>query len=150
MQISTHLSETKKILKTMLPLGTSFDLLTRDLLFGKTEAFFFGIDGFVKDDIMFYILNRLQKTELPLQNIQNLSEWIQAQIPYIEVSENKNINETIQMVLSGMSALLIDGFDTAILLDTRTYPVRGVCERHVLGSRGLGDVYKRQEFVIQD
>ena len=105
MQISTHLSETKKILKTMLPLGTSFDLLTRDLLFGKTEAFFFGIDGFVKDDIMFYILNRLQKTELPLQNIQNLSEWIQAQIPYIEVSENKNINETIQMVLSGMSAL---------------------------------------------
>ncbi len=128
MQISTHLSETKKILKTMLPLGTSFDLLTRDLLFGKTEAFFFGIDGFVKDDIMFYILNRLQKTELPLQNIQNLSEWIQAQIPYIEVSENKNINETIQMVLSGMSALLIDGFDTAILLDTRTYPVRGVGE----------------------
>lgn len=128
MQISTHLSETKKILKTMLPLGTSFDLLTRDLLFGKTEAFFFGIDGFVKDDIMFYILNRLQKTELPLQNIQNLSEWIQAQIPYIEVSENKNINETIQMVLGGMSALLIDGFDTAILLDTRTYPVRGVGE----------------------
>ena len=128
MKISSQLYETKQKFKEILPMDKSFDIITRDLLFGKTPGFFFGIDGFVKDDIMFYILNHLQKIETPNDEVKNLSVWIQAQIPYIEVSETKDIHHVIQMVLSGMSALIIDGFDTAILIDSRTYPVRGVGE----------------------
>lgn len=128
MNISSELDTTKQMIKDILPIDKSFDMITRDLLFGKTAGFFFGIDGFVKDDIMFYILNHLQKIEASNGEVTNLSTWIRSQIPYIEVSETKDVHRMIHMVLSGMSALIIDGFDTAILIDSRTYPVRGVGE----------------------
>lgn len=126
MRISSDLHKNKSMIQSMLPMDKSFDIISRDLSFGKTTAYFLGIDGFVKDDIMFYLLNHLQ--EHTPDSALHLSEWIQSKIPYIEVSKSTELEHTIQMILCGMSAILLDGFETAILIDSRTYPVRGIGE----------------------
>lgn len=126
MQISNNLNETKVMLQDILPMDKSFDIISRDLLFGDTQAYFLGIDGFVKDDIMYYLFNHLQE-QTPNSPL-DLSKWIASKIPYIEVSKTDILENMVQMVLSGMSALLLNGFNTAILIDSRTYPVRGIGE----------------------
>lgn len=60
-------------------------------------------------------------------------------IPYIEISTVDDLNKVVDNVLSGPTALLIDGIDEVLLIDARTYPVRGPqepdTERVVRGSR---------------
>ena len=52
MRISSDLHKNKSMIQSMLPMDKSFDIISRDLSFGKTTAYFLGIDGFVKDDIV--------------------------------------------------------------------------------------------------
>lgn len=60
-------------------------------------------------------------------------------IPYIEISTVDDLNKVVDNVLSGPTALLIEGIDEVLLIDARTYPVRGPqepdTERVVRGSR---------------
>ena len=47
---------------------------------------------------------------------------------FIEVDCTADTEKVVTMVLSGVTALVVDGLDRIILIDTRTYPVRGVQE----------------------
>jgi len=44
--IQTKLSENIETLHRLLPLGKSFDLMTRELLLGTTQAYWLGLNGF--------------------------------------------------------------------------------------------------------
>lgn len=45
-------------------------------------------------------------------------------MPYVEVETSSDIKKICTDILSGISALLVEGFSKVILLDTRTYPQR--------------------------
>lgn len=49
-------------------------------------------------------------------------------VPYVEVTPIEEEDLLIQSLLSGITCLLIDGYDTCIGLDCRSYPMRGVDE----------------------
>lgn len=49
-------------------------------------------------------------------------------MPYVEVDLTKDFNEIAKNVLCGVFAVMIEGFDDCILIDSRTYPARGVSE----------------------
>ena len=50
--VSLKLSENISILHTLLPLGRSFDLMTRDLLLGQTKAYWIGLNGFCVSELL--------------------------------------------------------------------------------------------------
>ena len=58
------------------------------------------------------------------QNAQGLNLLM----PYVEVDLTKDFNEIAKNVLCGVFAVMIEGFDDCILIDSRTYPARGVSE----------------------
>ena len=60
MQLSTHLTSNIHLLKEHLPIGTSFDLITRELYLGDTPAFFLGVNGLIKTEILQQIFSDLQ------------------------------------------------------------------------------------------
>ena len=60
-KLSTHLASNIHLLKELLPIGTSFDLITRNLYLRDTPAFFLGVNGFCKTDILQQIFSDLQK-----------------------------------------------------------------------------------------
>lgn len=114
-------------LKNALRSDESFDLVERSLVLGKRNAALFFIDGFIKDDIIEKILEFFYKN-LSDENFKSAQYFSESAVPYVEVETSGDIKKICTNVLSGYAALLVEGFDKAILMDTRTYPQRDTAE----------------------
>lgn len=138
-QISRSLNTTKKTLEEVVGLGQGFDLVFREMTFGGKKTGLFFINGFVKDTILQEVLKRL--TYLTPEDLSSgaLRSFFDLYIPHIQVEKTDELSKAINGVLVGMSAFFIEGEQSAILLDTRIYPVRSPeepsLERVVRGAR---------------
>ena len=127
--LSTELSQNIDLLHRLLPLGKSFDLITRDLRLGETPAFWLGINGFCNTEILQQIFSDLQDPHYTLDSeIRDLPRYVQSRLGYAQVSLTSSVDDILQNLLSGPSILLVDGFDQAVIIDVRTYPVRSISE----------------------
>ena len=118
--------QNKQYLKDALQTDISFDLVSRDILVGNKKAVFFFIDGFCKDELMQKLLQFLMG--LKEQDMPTKADDFSKTLPYVEVDLEKDFNKIIQNILSGVFAVVIDGYDECILIDSRTYPARSVQE----------------------
>ena len=66
----------------------------------------------------------MKEADLP----ENAHEMLKKKAPYVEVDMADNFDKLITNLLSGVFVLLIEGYDRAILIDSRTYPARSVDE----------------------
>jgi len=129
MILSTNLTSNIKLLKTLLPIGTSFDLITRELYLRDTPAFFLGVNGFVKTEILQQIFADLQDPLFTMDGtIHDIVLYMQSKIGYAQVELVSDVDTILKQVLSGPVILMIDGFDQALLIDVRTYPTRSIEE----------------------
>lgn len=129
MILTKSIKRNVELMKEHLPLDTSFDVIQREVIVGGKSCYLFFIDGFIKDEVMERILSGFfQITNDDFKSIHELKDFIHKYIPYIEVSKENKLDNIAKEVLSGPMAILIDGFDEAIILDVRTYPVRGIGE----------------------
>ena len=125
MTFSSDYHQNKKDLKTALRINESFDLICKDTVIGGKDACFFFVDGFTKDEVMQKLLSgfyTIQPQDLP----KTAEDFSTKQLPYIEVDIVDDVKQTITSILSGMTALFIDGYTAAICMDVRTYPARSV------------------------
>lgn len=122
-------SHTKNLgkIKKALRSDKSFDLVERDIIIGGRNTAMFFIDGFIKDDIAEKILEFFYKNVTD-ENFQSADYFAKSSVPYVEVETSDDIQKICTDVLSGITALIIEGFDKAVLLDTRTYPQRATGE----------------------
>lgn len=138
-KISDSLKQTKDTLTEVLGLGSSFDLVFREMRFGGRKAALLCISGFANSAIIDDILRRL--TYLTPDNVNSdvVADFANEYIPHVQVEKGTVLSESINKVLTGMSALFIDGETTAIIMDTRMYPSRNPdepsIERVVRGAR---------------
>lgn len=125
MTFSSDYQKNKNNLKQALRIDESFDLLCKDTFIGGKEACFFFVDGLTKDEVMQKLLSgfyTIQEKDMP----DNASDFAIKQLPYVEVDLVTDMKQTTINILSGMTGLLIDGYDTVICMDVRTYPARSV------------------------
>ena len=125
MKLTTKLEKNKEIIKEVIPIKKSFDVIGREFSIGDKDAFLVFIDGFAKDDIMLWILEDLQGLENDCVNVNSLKEILRKKIAYIEVETFVDLSQLQKSVLSGAIALVIDGEQEGIIIDARQYPVRG-------------------------
>ncbi|EJO5347656.1 spore germination protein [Clostridium botulinum] len=125
MALSSNLNETIQSVKTELAIDKSFDIVGRDITVGIKNAYLVFIDGFAKDQILLFILERLQNLKEEEISVDTIKKLIQTDIAYIEVDTFNSLEPMKTSVLSGGAALFIDGQNEGILLDVREYPVRG-------------------------
>ena len=124
-KISTVLAQNRESMLQMLPIQESFDLLQRDMIIGGKEASFYFLDGMTKDEAMVKIMSALfavQETDMPA----DATSFVQQCIPYVEVDVIGDFESAIRNVLSGVTVFFVDGYEDAIAVDCRTYPVRSV------------------------
>ncbi len=137
--VSTKMEENTHYLKDILAVDKSFDVIQLDLEYAERKMAMFMVDGFVKDDIMHYIMKLLSRLEPEQLEGDTLQKLLKTHIPYIEIDQADDLNNVVDLVLSGPTALVVDGIDKVIIIDARTYPVRGPqepdIERVVRGSR---------------
>lgn len=123
----TGFQENMDLLNLRLHIDVNFDLLTREITVGERRACYYCIDGFIKDELMEKMLQYfigLKKEDIP----ENADEMCKAYVPHVEVETEEDYDKIIKNILSGQFALIIDGFDKAIMIDARTYPARSVSE----------------------
>ena len=129
MILTKNIHRNVELMKDYLPLDKSFDVIQREVIIGGKSSYLFFIDGFIKDDLVERILSGFfQISPEDFKSVHELKDFIHKYIPYIEVAKENKLKSIAKEVLSGPMAILIDGFDEAIILDVRTYPVRGIEE----------------------
>lgn len=126
-QVKASLQENVTYLNSILPVSESFDLIQRDMIIGEKQSTFYFIDGFTKDETMLKIMTSffaLKKDDMP-SNATGFSKMV---LPYVEVDIIADFDMIIRNILSGVTCLFIDGYESCIAIDCRTYPARGVEE----------------------
>lgn len=107
----------------------SFDIIKRELEIGERRAALYFIDGFIKDEVYEKILEFLYKqTPEDIAEIADMNKFARLKMPYVEVDGTNDKEAAVTAVLSGPSVLVIEGINGALIIDTRTYPSRGVDE----------------------
>ncbi len=129
MELSTQLDENIKMAKQIFPIGKSFDLITRDLLLGETKAFWIGVNGLIESSILQELFSNLQDPHFMKDtSISDIQKFMNKKIGYSQVQLTNDWNVIVKNVLSGPSALFIDGFAQVMIIDTRYYPTRSMAE----------------------
>ena len=125
--IDSKIEITEKKIDEILAIGTSYDLLKRKITIGDKNAVLYFINGFCDEDVMEKSIEAL--TSVKSEDIPNDKEnFIANIIPYIETSDESNEYNIITAILSGIVCLIVDGYESAFLIDAREYPARGVEE----------------------
>lgn len=123
MNLEKSLESNKKLLSSTLPIGQSFDVIGRDFMIGKRNAYLVFVDGFAKDDILLFLMKNLQNNGGD-DDLASLKVLLANRIPYIETDIAEQAEDVSTAVLSGAAALIADGLAGALILDVRQYPVR--------------------------
>ena len=140
MKLSADITANTRMIDKVLQPQKSFDIIRRDFLVGGRMATLYFIDGFIKDEMFEKVMEFLFKiTPDQLEGITTMEKYMLSLMPYVEVGHESETNLVITQILSGPSALLIDGIEDALIIDVRQYPVRSIeqpeKDRSLRGSR---------------
>lgn len=127
LRMSTDLEQNMEYIRERMCPDSSFDVVYRVIEVGGRKACIYFIDGFCKDELMEKMLQYfldMKNEDMP----QSAYEMAKSSVPYVEVDLKDQWEDIFYNILSGVFALFIDGYDRCILIDSRTYPARGVDE----------------------
>lgn len=125
--LSGNLQQDMSYLNQVLSVDKNFDVVYRVINMAGKDACMYFIDGFCKDELIYKLLEYfmdLTPDKLP-EDMHGLSKKF---TPYVEVEIEDQCDKLIHSLLSGVFVLLVDGYAKALLIDSRTYPARGVEE----------------------
>ncbi len=117
------------LVNTAMRVGESFDIIVKRLKIGGRKATIYGIDGFIKDEMLEKELEYLAGiTPEQLSEISDADEFCDTYITYIETSAEESLEKFITFILSGAIGIIVEGFTKGVIIDCRTYPARTVQE----------------------
>lgn len=126
-KISSNLDANLNKLNNILFVGRNYDLKYRTVYVGGRELCLYFIDGYLDDNMMQRLMEifiSIGKRDMP----DLAHEFSKRYIPYGSVSIIDDYEQIITGILSGISCIFVDGYDKAIMLDCRHFPMRGVEE----------------------
>ena len=90
------------LVNTTLRVGESFDIIVKRLKIGGRRATLYGIDGFIKDEMLEKELEYLSKlTKEQMDDISDADEFCDTYVTYIETSAEESPDKFITFILSG-------------------------------------------------
>lgn len=126
-QMVSSLDKNMEYLNKELGLEDNFDIIYRIIQVGGKNACMYYINGFCKDDLIQRLLSHLMSLT-PETMTSDAHEMSKKAIPYVDADLQNEWEQIISSIMSGVFALFIDGYDKCILIDSRSYPSRGVSE----------------------
>lgn len=96
-------------------------------MIGGKQAAFYTVDGFLKGEVSEKVMEffyKITEEQMP----EDFAGFLQQQIPYLDLMKVADQEMFVKSVLSGMSCLMVEGYDIILALDFREYPSRSVDE----------------------
>lgn len=116
-------------MESILRADKSFDILVKRIKLADKRATLYCIDGFVKEEILEKVMEFFVKIPVEdMKKINTTDKLLDNMITYIECSKENETDIVATMVLSGAVAMIVEGFNEAVIIDARTYPARNVEE----------------------
>ncbi|MDD3411005.1 MAG: spore germination protein, partial [Eubacteriales bacterium] len=127
MKVEARLSRNLDRLKKALRLDENDDMIVRRFVaLGQPCALIY-IDGMSGGDAMAqHVMRPLLASTESLSGAQARALALEKLIEITELKTSDNLEELVQAVMNGQSALLMDTVDRAVLMDTRSYVRRSV------------------------
>lgn len=132
--VRRSLDENKAILDTVMGVGTSFDIIFRELRFGSVRLAIYVVNGMFETIDNLVMLKMTEWLTALGKNSDGLSAedlgveafrgMFETSLTYSQVTKTKSLSNVAFQVMSGPLAILVDGADEAIIVDTRYYPDR--------------------------
>ncbi|PAD24449.1 spore germination protein [Niallia circulans] len=125
-QIYEELDKIEKYMKDRVGLGTSFDLGVRKFKVMRKEVNLYYVNGLCDSVLIAELLEQL----LFLNDADRKSQArdtfdiIQNQLVHQSVQVIEKMDELVDQVLSGLVAVVIEGYDHGLIIDVRSYPGR--------------------------
>ena len=96
--LSANLQENISSLQNFLPIGKSFDLMYRNLFLGDTPAYWLGINGFSRVELLQQLFSNLQNP-LYLRDgtIEDIVRFMNAKIGYAQVTLTSSWTDILKM-----------------------------------------------------
>ena len=126
--ISTNIQENITKARSLMAIKQSFDYIERNLFFGKTKVYMLAINGFTQTEVLQHIVADVQSLSDGEGEIRDLETFIDCKLGFAQVAYVEDWEALIKNLLSGQTILIVDGFNRAVSIDTRTYPVRSIAE----------------------
>jgi stage V sporulation protein AF len=118
---------------------TSFDVVVREMTFGERRTAMLCMNGLVKDSLLTDVLMRLTYLEPQDLSVHAFHSFLDLYVPAAQVTKEEDWNSMLTGVLSGGTALFIDGESSVVMIDAKAFPARGPeepsLEKVVRGSR---------------
>lgn len=125
--LSNELDYNMKKMQEIFKVKENFDIIYRVMDIGGRKACFYFIDGFARDEIlqrlMQYFLDKKEE-DMPI-DAHGMSKQL---VPYGEVDLRESFKDIEKDLLSGVTILILDGYERAFSIDCRSYPSRSVDE----------------------
>lgn len=125
---ASNVQENIAMARSLMAIKQSFDYIERELFFGQTKVYMLAINGFTQTEVLQHIVADVQSLSDGAGKIQNLEHFIDSKLGFAQVSYVEEWEPLIKNLLSGQTILMIDGFERAVSIDTRTYPIRSIAE----------------------
>lgn len=125
-QIYEELDKIEKYMKDRVGLGTSFDLGVRKFKVMRKEVNLYYVNGLCDSALIAELLEQLlflNDTDRKSQ-ARDTFEIIQNQLVHQSVQVIEKMDELVDQVLSGLVAVVIEGYDHGLIIDVRSYPGR--------------------------
>lgn len=125
--ITKNLKKNEEELDKILCIEDSFDILKRIFKIGNRHGVIYYINGFCDNNMIQKIEEffcNMKEEQMP----EKVEDFANDKIPYIQINLYSDKYNVLSNILSGVACLLIDGYEKAILIDTRSYPARNVQE----------------------
>ena len=105
-------------IQKLLPLEESFDVTERNITIGGKEAYIYFTVGFVKDHQLQLMITDFQNiSPSDMKNMKSAGDFIKRKIPYIELNEVYTPRMAVIDILTGMTALVIEGYNSIIIME---------------------------------
>ncbi len=128
-RLDKRLSENQKTLDTLLGVGRSYDVISRDLTLGSRRGRMYVVDGYGDDGVIERMFSFLLGEEgAALDGPQDMQSFVDRFVTFCEVDVEDQIDKILTGAFLGKTVLLIDGMDRCALIDAKKFPVRGVEE----------------------
>jgi len=137
--IPSDLDEVLTRLENEIGYKVSFDVVVREMTFGDKRTAMLSLNGLVKDTLLSEVLKRLTYLQPEDLSTHAFHSFLDLYVPAAQVIKEDDWNNMLTCVLSGVTALFIDGESSVLMIDAKAFPARGPeepsLEKVVRGSR---------------
>lgn len=125
-QIFEDLEKVEKYMKDRVGLGTSFDLGVRKIKVMRKQVHLYYVNGLCDSVLIAELLEQLlflNDTDRKSQ-ASNIFDIVENQLVHQSVQPIEKMDELVDQVLSGLIAIVVEGYNHGLVVDVRSYPGR--------------------------